>query len=326
MSQTPTTRAGELVAPIKDLSEPASEFVSKITGAVADGSISVANQIFGGLIGDRVAHWRNRNLVNILEKSSKHMLEKGVTQEGLSKLPNGDLYTIFEESSKCDNEDVQEMWASLIVSSASGSLESRMLKSYAETLKQLGSDDVKILMFLNTGSFLSLRIQRYESSIYNGERKLKRGHFFSNEESRESLEAKIPVWKTSLQNDKITLHTLSEKWLVNIEDEIASREHLLRLGCISLSSEFDVSQAIVDITDQFEGIVEFPSACGIDEGGFDNLMTEVSRSIHTLSGRFSDFETDAMYNENAKTKRVPYELTDYGSSLVRACNIEAPEK
>ena len=198
--------------------------------------------------------------------------------------------------------------------------------TYADTLKQLGPDDVKILMFLYTASSLSSNIQRYQSNIKNGERKLRRTHFFSSEETRESLSEKLPIWKMTLQKNVETLHRLSEKWLSDVDDEIASREHLLRIGCVSLSSEFDISNAMVDISDQFEASVEFPSALGIDEGGFDNLMTDVSRSIYTLAGRFSDYETDDLYNEKSETRKVSYELTDYGSSLVFACNIETVQE
>ena len=99
----------------------------------------------GLLIQDKVRHWRLNNVVKMLEKAQgKLNFEDEKLQ--LKSHPRVGL-SIIDNSSLIDNEEIQEMWAGLFVSSCteSGNDDSNLI--FIDLLKQLTTAQAQILKY-----------------------------------------------------------------------------------------------------------------------------------------------------------------------------------
>lgn len=76
-----------------------------------------ASEEFGLLLRDKVANWRNKNRVTVLQQAEK-MLDSHPDADKKHAHPRL-IAAILEQGSWIDNEEVQNMWAGLLASSCS---------------------------------------------------------------------------------------------------------------------------------------------------------------------------------------------------------------
>ena len=125
------------------------------TPETSEGITGTAIDVWGGLVGDRIKYWRQRNLISTLEKTSDFLKRKNVNLSKAHALPDGAMYQIFEGTIKSDDHDIQKLWAGLLSETLEAAEPnpklnsiviciSNMLGADAILLKLISSFDAKI--------------------------------------------------------------------------------------------------------------------------------------------------------------------------------------
>ena len=104
-----------------------------------------AAEELGLLFKDKVSYWRLNNIIRMLNKSSK-MIEFENDKLQLTAHPRV-VKEIMDNGSWCDDDSLQEMWAGLFASSTNENYRDDVNLLFANTLKQLTSNQVKILNY-----------------------------------------------------------------------------------------------------------------------------------------------------------------------------------
>lgn len=105
-----------------------------------------AAEEFGLMLRDKVSYWRLNNIIKITNKASGKIEFKEGRLE-LTAHPRV-VKEIMDSGSWCDDNNIQEMWAGLLASSCNKSYGDDINLLFANTLKQLTSNQAKILNYL----------------------------------------------------------------------------------------------------------------------------------------------------------------------------------
>lgn len=128
--------SGKAISDAVGLAEPvvadASGFLSRVVGK----PLSIAS----GLLSDQLYAWRWRNRIKIVELA-RHQLESRRIPPKV--LPPGFLMPLLDAAGDCDQEDMQDLWANLLVGSVVDAGKSHVL--HVETLRRMQSQDAKLL-------------------------------------------------------------------------------------------------------------------------------------------------------------------------------------
>lgn len=97
--------------------DPSIGEIIKITGETAPaGTLGDAWQ---AIIGDRVAHWRLRNAMALQKRTNEEAARLGLSLN-VSRIPERYAFTWFEEATKQDEPELQELFARLLARAAAG--------------------------------------------------------------------------------------------------------------------------------------------------------------------------------------------------------------
>lgn len=125
---------------------------------VLNGGRGALKRVFGGalvtlgeMIDDRMKVWRFGNLVKLRDKVERIAAERDLPEDLFKALPFGDAMRTIDAASQEDEDDVQEMWARLIVKAASEAEEPSVKKLWIEVLKALSPADTALLELLPRG-------------------------------------------------------------------------------------------------------------------------------------------------------------------------------
>lgn len=130
--------------------EPVAQSAHEVTKASIEGISSFLGSIFkpgleelGYLIKDRVRLWRLNNIVCTLEKAKGKMIFDGQDLQLTANARVG--LSIMDGCSEVDNDELQDLWAGLFVSSCTpdGSDDSNM--NFVDLLKRMSSVEAKIV-------------------------------------------------------------------------------------------------------------------------------------------------------------------------------------
>ncbi len=95
----------------------AARLVAKAIGVPLDAIYDVTGDIWGGLVGQKLKAWRLKNTVNVFEQTAAKLNERGIDLEKLRTLSNAEMLALFDGSSKEDDRNIQDLWASLLANS-----------------------------------------------------------------------------------------------------------------------------------------------------------------------------------------------------------------
>ncbi len=226
----------------------------EIVKEVAGGSRGALRRVFGSaltefgdMLADSVKLWRFRNLLRIREKVDKIVQDRDVPSAAFNALPFGDSMRTIESASQEDEDDVQELWARLIVKAAE-SESPKINKLHIEILSSLSPADTALLELL------------YPSVVY---REFKLGS---------DLEA---------FNNEMNARADSKWRKFSEEDRAVSVQNLFRLRCIaSLPRPFIADRVLQQIRSRefrIDGAV-------VDPRRFEKMLTDLVQLIHQSSG------------------------------------------
>lgn len=129
----------------------AGEIVKEVVG----GSRGALRRVFGSalteygeMLADSVKLWRFKNLLRIGEKVDRIVQERHVPEAAFKALPFGDSMRTIEAASQEDEDDVQEIWAKLIVKAAESD-SPKINKLHIEILRSLAPADTVLLELLH---------------------------------------------------------------------------------------------------------------------------------------------------------------------------------
>lgn len=99
----------------------------------------------GLIIKDKIRHWRLKNILSILNKAQGMLNWDGQDLQLVTNVRVG--FSIFENGSVVDDEDLQNMWAGLFASSCTqdGKDDSNLV--FVDILRQMSSFEAKILKY-----------------------------------------------------------------------------------------------------------------------------------------------------------------------------------
>lgn len=125
-------------------SKVAADVLVAATQGASGGIRKTTEDVWGGLVGDRIREWRQRNLISSLEKTADFLVEKGVRLEDAKALPDGAIYQIFEGASRADEPDLQALWAGLLATEMAGTLREDIRKTVANTISAMSAPDAQL--------------------------------------------------------------------------------------------------------------------------------------------------------------------------------------
>ena len=132
--------------------EPIGETAQQVTKTTLDGVSSFLRAVFkpgleelGFLLKDKVRRWRLNNILRMLEKARGRLCFDG-QEINLCANPRVGL-SIMEECSEVDNEELQELWAGLFVSSCTQDGRDDSNMNFVDLLRRMSSVEARIIEY-----------------------------------------------------------------------------------------------------------------------------------------------------------------------------------
>ncbi len=227
----------------------------EIVKEVAAGSRGALRRVFGSalteygeMLADSVKLWRFRNLLRIRDKVDRIVQERGdVPEAALKALPFGDAMRTIEVASQEDDDDVQELWARLIVKAAESETP-RINKLHIELLRSLSPADTALLELLHPSILGRMFHTGEEVEAFNNEMNAK-------------ADAK---WRR-----------FSE------EDRAVSVQNLLRLRCISSVPRPFIANGVLKNVRSRELRID---GALVDARKFEAMLGNLVQLIHQANG------------------------------------------
>ncbi|TGD94915.1 Abi-alpha family protein [Methylobacterium nonmethylotrophicum] len=284
-----------IVEPAKAQQETA-KAASKGMDLVRDAGkfFGVAAQEFALMLGDQMRYYRFMNFNRILHKIQQLHDKAGIHPEATKQLPFGIAIQVLEHASFEEEDDVQDLWASLIANAMNPETNVTMKKVYIDILRQLSPAEV---------AFLSL-IYRSESGV-----------------SR--------LRHDTVKNFNAEMNALAEtKWRkINKNDQRIALQNLIRHRCIVFRPRpIDISRMIVPIEDRS---VRGYSGYGVDPEKFESFVKKTFELIEYAAGikEFNETRPLALQmrygpfssGPNLEIPEMNHMLTSLGKSLMKSC-------
>lgn len=276
-----------------------------VGGARAEISSSAAD-LWNLAIGDRLRHWKVRNLVAVAERTANFLREKNISLEDVAPLPDGELYLLFSGASKADTDDLRALWAGLLASALRSESNARQSRAFVIVAEQLSTYEVRAFdVFCRSNawfsSFKKIKKQKFPALPYSRraeERAALRDEFIRQEKV---------LWDSFVAeyNDI----TGSDKTMEN-----SIRSNLLRLGLVHFRP--------IDLS----GIpnVRVSGAVGLDnsaevEHSMQLLAQHLQNSIKAMN---KPHDTPLLRHDIFPRNEFSYVLTDFGMAFSQACGID----
>ena len=129
-----------IVKPLNDAVEP-------ITNTLSDA--------WSAVIGDRIAAWRLKNAANLQVKVNEELASMGLTLNN-AKIPERYAFAWFDEATKQDEPEIQELFARLLAKAAAGN-EAAADRRNLEILTRMTPMDARVMNWVFHELTISLR-------------------------------------------------------------------------------------------------------------------------------------------------------------------------
>jgi len=127
----------------KSLSGAAAELLLRAGGPAADEiGIYLADNFHAW-------RWRKENAEKVGEKHIETAKRRGINEDHLQPLPEGDFYRAMEACSLEDNDTVQQLWAGLLTSAMDPNNPAKSSKAFIDILKSIGPVETGLLIVLH---------------------------------------------------------------------------------------------------------------------------------------------------------------------------------
>jgi hypothetical protein len=120
------------------LSRDLGSFIGTIVGPMA--------AELGGLLGDQMKAWRAANLDRIARKWEQKRRERNIPAEIIKQLPFRDAIVVLDTSSLEDQDEIQELWARLILNATDVDAHVEIQRMHVDILKSINALEARILL------------------------------------------------------------------------------------------------------------------------------------------------------------------------------------
>jgi hypothetical protein len=269
-----------------------------------------------------------------MEKTVKFAESKGIDIEALQALPDGTLYAVFDGATKSDDSELQDLWAGLLISTASNNTDAVLAKMYASTLENLSAREAKVLGFIDEARKLDWDINKAISrktriqmlGDANNEisswrlRNIDEKELSSRPKNQADLKLLLQKIDGEIQAIREKINSVAKKWLLDDYNQYQERSKLIRIGLIcELEVGVDVDGMTTDLTAVFESFEEYPSAYGVEPQALHDAMNFIQKQLTILSGRRVEEELEHVFRPERKQNLLRYSLSEYGTEFLDAC-------
>lgn len=281
--------APEIVLLKSEMEAAAARVAERAMNSTLDGLGGFVGDVFGGLVGDAVKQWRNRNLVNCLAKTKSRLDELGISLANAKALPMGEMYAIFDGMSKQDDPDLVDMWASLLAAAMNPDRNTSLDPAYPKILEQLSGVEAVILKFQFEADSIRKKSIRAEDKSAR----------------KDGLEAH----RQFIRKEGTTI---IEKF--GLEVISSAITNLLRLGLLTVESSLDEGNNLISLgKGPYEMEVEYPG-----------LTAELNHIYYRLNLSSNEAEDHALIQNFTYSDKedvyLPYNLTRLASRLLSTCS------
>ena len=258
--------------------------------------------------GFRQWRWRRDNFRRVAERCEKENEARGIDDDALASVAEGDAYRLAEACSFEDDEMVQELWAGLITSAMDPEKEVVSTRAFVEILKAIGPVETGLLLVL------------YQLNRTPKDRTIPNLPNLSAEElhnRRQNISDQNKIWKSEI----IALANRVYRRFSESQKEVAI-QNLFRLRCIGLRTGRNLSQnqtrsglpfgvSATDAAPTYESFVKVA----------DYLESLIM--VGTGTGSYKQGSLSSPHPLLQELPEMRFELTRLGWTLVSVCMTEA---
>ena len=183
------------------------QIVSSATDIVKSDAVSgTLSEAWGAIIGDRIATWRLRNAAKIQLKVQKEFEKLGL-KPNVDKIPERYAITWFEEASKQDEDDIQDLFARLLARAAAGDNDA-LDRRNIEIISKLTPNDAALFLEMAAGGWGAIR---FGGPLHWKET----GKFFSTKPTKVNVESFNRSYEHLITLGLLARHTQSQEKVNN---------------------------------------------------------------------------------------------------------------
>lgn len=289
-------KAPEITLLKSEMEAAAARVAERAGNLTVDGVAGITREVFGGIIGDDLTQWRNRNLVTKLAKSKEHFDRLGIPIENAKALPKGDLYAIFDGMSKQDDPQLSEMWSALLTNAMRPDRDAPLDPALPKVLEQLSGVDALILNFYREATIL-----RLETAL-------------DKKQERKVLD------REDLSEHRLFIKMEGEKILTLFGNEVvtSSLGNLIRLGLLYVEVDHDSSASLVRVE-----ILRNDTA-RVDVSELRDELAAIYYKLNLANDAVEEHKIIHHYLHDAQPYYfLPYDLTRLSKRLLKACTIKS---
>lgn len=305
-------------------SKAATEVAMAAIGGASDGLKETIKDVWGGIVGDRVREWRKRNLVNALEQTARYLRSKGVNLADARHLPDGEVYRLFEGSSKSDTPSISEMWAKLLASAMDPKSQIKVDEALSKVLEQLIGNDAELFLIIYRHDVdISALEQRKEIEFGALMRKLKSAQKLYSEKRIDGATMDALEREVVIENEKLVTglgervrrigSDLSQK-ISGIGDIEASKANLVRLGLI-VRNELELNLPDLFVDREFNGTP-------FGESDYVRSVESMKEWMFLMLERSNEDAKLKIINDDGFRSTLNYRTSDFGHRFAEACVVE----
>lgn len=200
--------------------------------------------VWQGIVGDRIAAWRILNAGEVSRQVSQKLAKSGVTLDR-SKISDRFAFAWFEEASKQDEPELQELFATLLANAALG-IPDALEKRNIDLISRMGPKDAQLLGIIidnlvrQPNLFNTTPIIYFRAPEYRFLEKIKRDNGFEDSLALESLQ-RLGIVDREIELNTMGLNNHFEEMANAIETQVADRISQLNIMTDLVEITYNIS-------------------------------------------------------------------------------------
>ena len=286
-------------------SASAGKLILKLFGPLAD---EVGQYLADGF---RQWRWRRDNFKKIAERCEREEEARGIDDNSLASVAEGDAYRLAEACSFEDDETVQELWAGLITSAMDPDKDIVSTRAFVEILRAISPVEAGLLLAL----YQIKRIPKHRAIQNFSNLSVEELHSLRQNSNNENEK-----WKRGI----IALADRAYRRFSKSQREVAI-QNLFRLRCIGLRTGRNLSESKTRSGLPI-GVRATDAAPTYDSFAKVADYLESLIMVGTGTGSYTQSPLSSPHPLLRELPEIRFELTHLGSTLVSLCMTEALQR
>lgn len=283
------------------------QVLAAVARGLQPGFYATLNDVWGGLVGDRVRHWRTKRLVLLVEGTVELLKSKGIDPQNARALPDGELFQIFEGASKCTDDEVSSLWSGLLASALDPNREQLSKTRVANVLSRM--DGESAVLFRLLAEFRRARGLDFDPELVSvSASSLQTEDERSKHRARlASVQEQIDVWNKDAEER--LRQALTDNRLLKPADQESATLMLVSLGLIRLRP-----RSPDRLQEAFGAKLDYRDAPG--------AVAELDKRVRKIADSENDRDRKPALEFRYQGVQRNYILTKLGVSVADECGLE----